>query len=162
MLRAFGSTFAAASPPRVVGVALQHACEEKKVARGVRTAQHSWGVGGAAPPPICKHNARMLGFKKCHMLSSKLAQAGVWGGGGAQQPPHLQTHRSHGEWQGFSKTQTSLRQHYLTTTVLTAVIVCHCHFHLHVHLHRHHQHVYVSMYECMYVYAMDVIQTSSN
>ena len=37
----------------------------------------------------------------------------AWGGGGG----------SHGEWRGFKKTQISLRHHYPTTTVLTAVIV---------------------------------------
>ena len=37
------------------------------------------GLGGGSPPPICKHNARMVGFRNTHMLSSKLAQAGVGG-----------------------------------------------------------------------------------
>ena len=112
-------------------------------------------IFGLLAPPLCKHNARMVGFKKktyarargpgckhiacmvngavsirliqCmasfrknHMLSSKLAQAGA---GGARQDPHLQTHRSHGEWRGFKKTHINLREHYLTTTVLKAVIV---------------------------------------
>ena len=72
-------------------------------------------------PPISKHNARMVGFKSTHMLSSfKLAQAGGLRGAAA---PHLQTHRSHGEWRGFKTTQIGLTHHYLTTTVLTAVIV---------------------------------------
>ena len=31
-------------------------------------------------PSICKRNARMVDFNKTHMLSSKLAQAGGWGG----------------------------------------------------------------------------------
>ena len=62
------------------------------------------------------------------MLSSKLAQEGGGGGGGGGlgargSPPFASTHRSHGEWRGFIQTQLSLRHHYLTTTVLTAVIV---------------------------------------
>ena len=86
-----------------------------KLAHGLR---QRGGLGRGQPPPHCKHNARLVGFRNTHMLSSKLTQAGGWG-----QPPCLETHRSHGEWRGFKKTQLSLRQHYLITTVLTAVIV---------------------------------------
>ena len=43
------------------------------------------GLGGRSPPPppICKHSARMMGFKKTHMLGMQLA----WLKGGAQPPP---------------------------------------------------------------------------
>ena len=62
------------------------------------------GWGGAQPPPICKHNARMVDcIKGVHMLSSKLAQAGG-GGGGATQPALLaKTFCSHAELGGFLK-----------------------------------------------------------
>ena len=51
---------------------------------------------------------------RCYQAS--LHKRGVGGGSFANTP-------SHGEWRGFKKTQISIRQHYLTTTVLTAVIV---------------------------------------
>ena len=53
--------------------AVEQACTRLKTAGGL----------GAQPAPSCKSNARMVVFKKSHMLSSKLAQAG---GGGAQPP----------------------------------------------------------------------------
>ena len=62
-------------------------------------AAGGFGGGGSPPPPpphrICKHNARVMGFKK--MLQSNLARLkkAVGLGAGRSPPPHLQTECSH-------------------------------------------------------------------
>ena len=68
-------------------------CEKKNNAAG--------GLGGAQPPPICKHTARTTGFNKillfCSMLcTAKNKQRGGWGG---RSPPHLQTQCSYDGFQ---------------------------------------------------------------
>ena len=57
------------------------------------------------------------------LVSKQNQRCTSWGGAAAS--PHLQTHRSLGEWRGFKNTHIdiSLGQHCHTTTVLTAVIV---------------------------------------
>ena len=79
------------------------------------------GAGVERRPPHLQTRCSHGLLQKHQMLSSKLAQAGV--GGGSQHPPHLQTHRWHGEWRSFKKTQTSLRQHYPTTTAVIVIFV---------------------------------------
>ena len=70
------------------------------------------GVGGQPPPPICKHQCSHGWFQK-HSLAQR-----------AQQSPAICKHTAHLVNGGVSKkTQIHSRHHYLTSTVLTAVIV---------------------------------------
>ena len=104
-----------------------------KPAHGLRQ-RGRWG----APRPNCKHNARRVGWKKFICCQASLGRGGGvawWMAGFQKDSDQLKTSLSHYH-----------RPHRR-----------HCHLHLHVHLLRHHQHVYVSMHECMYVHAMDVI-----
>ena len=78
------------------------------------TAGGGGGLGARSSPAFANTILAWLVSKNSYAVK------GAWG---AQQPPRLQRHRSHGEWRGFTKPRISLRQHYLTTTVLTAVIV---------------------------------------
>ena len=52
----------------------------KQACTRLKTRGGGGGLGAGASPPICKHNARMVGFKKTQMLSSKLSQARGWWG----------------------------------------------------------------------------------
>ena len=118
----FNKTHICTASFKKVPEAVKQACTRVKTAGGGGGGGGGGRWGGAEPPPFANTMLAWLVWlvsKTLNMLSSKLAQEGGWG---AQQPPRLQTHRSHGEWRGFKKTQISLRQHYLTTTVLTAVI----------------------------------------